>query len=44
MVAVTLFGFLFEYYVGVNRSQSFTVGELSAMGEEPTSTRKFLGE
>ncbi len=44
MVAVALTGFLFEYYVGVNRSQSFTVGELGAMGESPTSTRKFLGE
>lgn len=44
MLAVTLSGFLFEYYVGLNRTQGHTVGALGAMGEEPTSTRKFLGE
>ncbi len=37
-------GFLFEYYVGVNRTQAHTVGAIQAMGEQPTSTRKFLGE
>ncbi len=37
-------GLLFEYYVGINRSQAFTVGELQAMGEAATSDRKFLGE
>jgi hypothetical protein len=43
-VLVTVSGFLFEYYVGVNRSQGFTVGQLDAMGEAPTSNRKWLGE
>lgn len=42
MIAVS--GLLFEYYVGVNRSQGFTLGELEAMGEAPTASRKFLGE
>ena len=37
-------GMLFEYYVGVNRSQAFTVGALQAIGEPPTSGHKFLGE
>ena len=37
-------GFLFEYYVGINRTQAFTVGELQAMGEPATSNHKFLGE
>lgn len=37
-------GFLFEYYVGVNRTQGHTVGAIQAMGEQPTSTHKFLGE
>ena len=44
MVMGAVFGMLFEYYVGVNRSQSHTLGELQAMGERPTSSRKFLGE
>ncbi len=42
LVAVS--GFLFEFYVGVNRAQAFTLGELAAMGEAPTADRKFLGE
>ncbi|MCW2715769.1 MAG: putative integral rane protein [Frankiales bacterium] len=44
MLLVSTFGLLFEYYVGINRSQGHTVGELAAMGERPTSIRKFLGE
>jgi hypothetical protein len=43
LVLITASGFLFEFYVGVNRSQGFTLGELEAMGEAPTSDRKFLG-
>ncbi len=37
-------GFLFEYYVGINRSQSQTLSSLDASGLSATSTRKFLGE
>ena len=44
MLLVSLFGLLFEYYVGINRSQGLTLGELQAIGEQPTSNRKFLGE
>jgi hypothetical protein len=36
-------GMLFEYYVGMNRSQGHTLGQLQAMGEKPTSLRRFLG-
>ncbi len=43
-LGVAVSGMLFEYYVGVNRSQGFTVGELQAMGEPATSPHKFLGE
>lgn len=43
-VVVASGGFLFEYYVGVNRSQGQTLQALEAMGEKPTSVRKFLGE
>ena len=44
LLAYTTLGLLFEYYVGVNRSQGHTLGELRAMGEKPTSVHKFLGE
>ncbi len=44
MLFISASGLLFEYYVGINRSQGYTVGELAAMGESPTSHRKFLGE
>ena len=46
MVAVITasMGFLFEYYVGINRSQSQTLQALEAMGESPTSPHKFLGD
>ncbi len=37
-------GFLFEYYVGINRSQGQTLSSLDAGGLRATSTRKFLGE
>lgn len=43
-LVVALLGLLFEYYIGINRSQGYTLGELQAMGERPTSMRKFLGE
>ncbi|MCW2667064.1 MAG: hypothetical protein JWN57_2026 [Frankiales bacterium] len=41
---ITVFGFLFEYYVGINRTQSQTLGALESMGEAPTSPHKFLGD
>ncbi len=44
LLGVSVMGFLFEYYVGVNRTQGQTLGTVEAMGEQPTSTRKFLGE
>ena len=44
LTAVTLLGLLFEFYVGINRSQGHTLGELQAMGDKPTSAHKFLGE
>jgi hypothetical protein len=44
LVAFAAAGFLFEYYVGINRSQGQTLGALKAMGEKPTSVHKFLGE
>ncbi|MDT7550134.1 MAG: Cytochrome c oxidase subunit, partial [Actinomycetota bacterium] len=43
-ILVAVVGFTFEYYLGINRSQAFTVGTLEAMGEQPTSVHKFLGE
>ena len=43
-LAVTVSGFLFEYYVGINRSQGQTLQALEAMGESPTSPHKFLGD
>ena len=44
-VAVTAaaFGFLFEFYLGVNRTQGQTLGSLRTMGEPPTSSQRFLG-
>jgi hypothetical protein len=44
IVAMGVLGMTFEYYVGINRSQGQTLGALQAMGEQPTSTHKFLGE
>jgi protein-S-isoprenylcysteine O-methyltransferase Ste14 len=43
-VVVTAMGFLFEYYVGINRSQAQTLSALEAMGESPTSAHKWLGD
>jgi uncharacterized membrane protein len=43
-LALAVVGFTFEFYLGINRSQAQTVGALEAMGEPPTSARKFLGE
>ena len=43
-ILITTAGFLFEYYVGINRTQGHTLSALDAMGESATSTRKFLGE
>ena len=44
VLAVSICGLLFEFYVGVNRSQGQTLGQLAAQGDQPTSSRKFLGE
>ncbi len=41
---ISLSGLLFEYYVGANRTQGYTLSTVQAMGELPTSTTKFLGE
>ena len=43
-ILITAGGFLFEYYVGINRSQAQTLQALEAMGERPTSPHKFLGD
>ena len=43
-LVVSLMGLLFEYYVGINRSQGQTLGALQAQGERPTSVHKFLGD
>ena len=43
-LTITVCGLLFEYYVGINRSQAQTLGQLAAQGDAPTSNRKFLGE
>jgi hypothetical protein len=42
MLLVAVTGFLFEYYWGVNRSQSQTVEALEAMGEPITAPTKWL--
>lgn len=44
LLVVTASGFLFEYYVGINRTQAQTLEALEAMGERPTSPHKWLGE
>ena len=41
---ISVSGMLFEYYVGVNRTQGYTLSTVQAMGEHPTSNGKFLGE
>lgn len=40
----SLAGLLFEYYLGINRTQGHTLSTVEAMGETPTGTSKFLGE
>lgn len=37
-------GLLFEYYVGVNRTQGYTLSTVDMMGEQPTGPGKFFGE
>jgi len=44
LLLVSLSGLLFEYYVGVNRTQGHTLSTVVAMGESATSYDKFLGE
>ena len=44
LLLMALSGLLFEYYVGINRSQAYTVGTVKAMGEPMTSNTKFFGE
>ena len=39
-----LSGLLFEFYVGINRTQAHTLSTVDAMGETPTASGKFLGE
>ncbi|MCW2621427.1 MAG: ctaF [Frankiales bacterium] len=41
-LVVTVFGLLFEYYWGVNRSQAQTIEALEAMGEPATAPTKWL--
>ena len=43
-LVITVLGLLFEYYVGINRSQGQTLSALQAQGESPTSPHKFLGD
>ena len=43
-LTISLLGLLFEYYVGINRSQGQTLGALAAQGDRPTSLHKFLGD
>ncbi|MDP9496938.1 MAG: cytochrome c oxidase subunit 4 [Actinomycetota bacterium] len=43
-VLVTVSGLLFEYYVGINRTQAQTLSALEAAGERPTSPHKWLGD
>lgn len=44
VVGLTATGFLFQYYVGINRSQGQTLGALTAMDERATGARRFLGQ
>lgn len=41
---IALSGLLFEYYVGINRTQGHTLSTVDAMGETPTGRGKFFGE
>jgi hypothetical protein len=44
LLLFALSGLLFEYYVGINRSQAHTIGTVEAMGEPMTGKSKFFGE
>lgn len=44
VILVSTTGFLFEYYLGINRSQGQTLQALEAAGESATSPHKFLGD
>ena len=44
VLVISTLGLLFEYYVGINRSQAQTLGALAAQGDRPTSVHKFLGD
>lgn len=44
MLLLTVSGLLFEFYLGINRSQGHTLGELRAMGARPTASRKWRGD
>ena len=44
LLLIAVFGFLFEYYIGINRSQGQTLSALDGMGEPATSPHKFLGD
>lgn len=44
LLLYTVSGLLFEFYLGINRSQGHTLGELRAMGARPTSLRTWLGD
>jgi hypothetical protein len=44
LLLIALSGLLFEYYVGPNRTQGYTLSTVEAMGEEPTGPGKFFGE
>jgi hypothetical protein len=44
MLLIAVSGLLFEYYVGINRTQSDTLSQVAAQGNLPTATTKFLGE
>jgi len=43
-VILAAFGFVLEYYLGINRTQAETLSTVQATGNAPTSTTKFLGE
>ncbi len=43
-VVIAAAGLVFEYYVGINRTQAETLSMVAATGNSPTSTSKFLGE
>lgn len=44
LLLVALSGLLFEYYVGINRTQGHTLSTVQAIGASATANDKFLGE